>query len=146
MLDDQLCFALYAATNAVTRTYRPLLAALGLTYPQYLVLLVLWQDGALPVREIAARLRLSPSAITPLIDQLEVSGLVSRAHSGTDRRLVIVVLREAGRALHQAAAAAQEAVVCRTGLSEDALQALRGELTALVDRIAPSRGAKQRAG
>ncbi len=141
-LDDQLCFALYAATNAVTRAYRPLLGALGFTYPQYLVMLALWQDGALSVREIAARLRLGPSAITPLIDQLEAAGFVSRTRSGTDRRMVTVVVSETGRNLHEAAAAAQEAVVCRTGLSEDALRALRDELNALVDRIASPRPVK----
>lgn len=135
-LDDQLCFALYAATNAVTRTYRPLLGALGLTYPQYLVMLVLWQDGATSVRGIAARLQLGASAITPMIDQLETAGLVTRARSGRDRRVVLVALTEVGRRLEEAAAAAQEAVVCRTGLSEQALAALRQDLVALVDRIA----------
>lgn len=137
-LDDQLCFALYAATNAVTRAYRPLLGALGLTYPQYLVMLVLWQDGATAIRGIAARLQLGPSAITPLVDQLEAAGLVTRERSGADRRVVRVFLTEAGRRLEEAAAIAQEAVVCRTGLSEQDLAALRDDLNALVDRIAAS--------
>lgn len=135
-LDDQLCFALYAATNAVTRSYRPLLGALGLTYPQYLVMLVLWQDGATSVRGIADQLQLGASAITPMVDQLETAGLATRVRSNTDRRVVVVVLTEAGRKLEAAAAAVQEAVVCRTGLSEQALATLRSDLNALVDRIA----------
>lgn len=142
-LDDQLCFALYAATNAVTRAYRPLLGALDLTYPQYLVMLVLWQDGATPIRGIAARLQLGPSAISPLVDQLEAAGLVTRLRGGSDRRIVVVELTEAGRHLEEAAAIAQEAVVCRTGLSEAALAALRQDLVALVDRIALSDAASE---
>ncbi len=137
-LDDQLCFALYAATKAVTRAYRPLLGALGLTYPQYLVMLVLWQDGALPARGIAHRLQLGASAITPLIDQLEAGGLVARERGTKDRRLVVIGLTPAGRQLEHAAALAQEAVVCQVGLTEAALADLRAELNALVGRIAKS--------
>ncbi|SFL58216.1 MarR family winged helix-turn-helix transcriptional regulator [Methylorubrum salsuginis] len=136
-LDDQLCFALYAATNAVVRAYRPLLGELGLTYPQYLVMLALWQDGAAPAHTLAARLQLGASAITPLVDRLEAAGLVTRAR-GTDRRVVLVALTEAGRRLEEKVAVAQQAVVCRTGLEEDSLAALRQELKALADRIAGS--------
>ncbi|WP_132251303.1 MarR family winged helix-turn-helix transcriptional regulator [Methylobacterium segetis] len=136
-LDDQLCFALYAATNAVVRAYRPLLAEVGLTYPQYLVMLALWQDGVTPVHELAARLQLGPSAITPLVDRLEAAGLVTRARAA-DRRLVLVALTEAGRALEDRAATVQGAVVCRTGLAEGDLAALRQELKDLTDRIATS--------
>lgn len=142
-LDDQLCFALYAATNAVTRTYRPLLGALGLTYPQYLVMLVLWQDGAKSIRGIATRLQLGPSAITPLVDQLEAAELVTRVRGGSDRRIVVVELTEAGRHLEDAAAIAQDAVVCGTGLTDEALAALRQTLVDLVDRIALSATASQ---
>ncbi len=136
-LDDQLCFALYAATNAVVRAYRPLLGELGLTYPQYLVMLALWQDGAAPARTLAARLQLGASAITPLVDRLEAAGLVTRAR-GADRRVVLVALTEAGRRREERVAVAQETVVCRTGLAEDSLAELRQELKALVDRIAVS--------
>lgn len=142
-LDDQLCFALYAATNAVTRTYRPLLGALGLTYPQYLVMLVLWQDGAKSIRGIAARLQLGPSAITPLVDQLEAAELVTRVRGGSDRRIVVVELTEVGRHLEDAAAIAQDAVVCGTGLTDEALAALRHTLVDLVDRIVLSATASQ---
>lgn len=135
-LDDQLCFALYAATNAVTRAYRPLLGAIGLTYPQYLVMLALWQEGALPVRGLAEQLQLGANAISPLVDHLEAEGLVTRVRSESDRRVVTVELTEAGRSLEDSAARAQEAVVCRTGLSAPDLVALREDLNALVERMA----------
>ncbi len=134
-LDDQLCFALYAATNAVVRAYRPLLGELGLTYPQYLVMLALWQDGAMPVHDLAARLRQAPSAITPLVDRLEAAGFVARARAA-DRRVVLVSLTETGRLLEDKVAVAQQAVVCRTGLGEHDLAGLRQELRDLTDRIA----------
>ena len=96
-LDDQLCFALYAATNAVTRTYRPLLAKIGITYPQYLVMLVLWQHGPNSVGAVGKRLHLAASAITPLVDQLERAGMVARARGTADRRVVQVRLTDKGR-------------------------------------------------
>ncbi len=138
-IDDQLCFALYAATNAVTRAYRPLLAALDLTYPQYLVMMVLWQDGAATVGRIADRLRLGSNAVTPLVDQLEASGLIARRRDETDRRLVFVTPTEAGRRLERSAALAQESVVGRTGLSDADLAVLREDLHRLVNRLAASR-------
>lgn len=134
-LDEQLCFALYAATNAVVRTYRPLLDAIGLTYPQYLVMLVLWQDGERAVHEIADRLHLPPHALAPLLGRLERSGLVQRRRLAPDRRVVRVRLTAAGRELRSTAAAVQHSVVCHTGLSADALDALRDELHELVERM-----------
>lgn len=134
-LDDQICFALYAATNAVVRAYRPLLGELGLTYPQYLVMLALWQDGAAPVHALALRLQLGSSALTPLVDRLEAAGFVTRAR-GADRRVVLVALTEAGRLLEDKVAVAQQAVVCRTGLAERDLAELRQELKDLAGRVA----------
>ena len=136
-LDDQLCFALYAATNAVVRAYRPLLAELGLTYPQYLVMLALWQDGTTPVHALAERLRLGSNAVTPLVDRLETAGFVTRAR-GTDRRVVFVALTQAGTELEGTISAAQQSVVCRTGLGDRDLAELRQELKDLTDRIAAS--------
>jgi len=95
-LDDQLCFALYAATNAVTRSYRARLETVGLTYPQYLVMLVLWQDGPSPISHIAARLSLAPNAITPLLDKLEKIALVKRKRNEADRRVIRIELTEKG--------------------------------------------------
>lgn len=136
VLDDQLCFALYAATNAVTRAYRPLLKCLDLTYPQYLVMLVLWQDGPRSARSIADRLKLPPNAISPLIDRLEAAGLISRRRDGEDRRIVHISLTGKGAALERAAAEAQGAVACRAGMSEAQMGALRDELHRLTGRLA----------
>ncbi|WP_267421462.1 MarR family transcriptional regulator [Methylobacterium sp. GC_Met_2] len=134
-LDDQICFALYAATNAVVRAYRPLLGERGLTYPQYLVMLALWQDGASPIHSLAERLQLGSNAITPLVDRLEAAGFVTRAR-GTDRRVVFVALTEAGRLLEVELAVAQQDIACRTGLSEGDLADLRQDLKDLADRVA----------
>lgn len=132
-LDDQLCFALYAATNAITRAYRPLLRELGLTYPQYLTLMALWQHGTGAVSEIAQRLDLPPHALTPLLQRLEQAGLIVRRRSSLDNRSVLIELTSAGVELQTSAAAVQRTVECATRLSPDALFALRGELHDLVN-------------
>ncbi len=142
-LDDQLCFALYAATNAVTRAYRPRLEQIGLTYPQYLVLLVLWQDGDSTLGAIARRLGLGANAVTPLVDRLDHAGLLTRARDDEDRRLVHVALTAKGRALEADTALTQHAVECETQLEPEALAALREELMALVRRMEPDRFAPQ---
>lgn len=134
-LDDQLCFALYAATHAMTRSYRPLLAAIGLTYPQYLVMLTLWQDGASPVGHIARRLELDSHAVTPLIRRLETDGFVARQR-GVDRRHVVVDVTARGAELQEAAAQAQHEVVCNTGLSDLELDSLRRQLRDLSGELA----------
>ncbi|MCJ2088029.1 MarR family transcriptional regulator [Methylobacterium sp. E-005] len=121
----------------MTRAYRPLLGELGLTYPQYLVMLALWQDGAMTVSGLAARLRLGPSAITPLVDRLEAAGFVARART-SDQRVVLVALTDAGRRLEEEASKAQQDVVCRVGLSDGSLSALRQELMNLADRVTAS--------
>lgn len=139
-LGEQLCFALYAATNAVTRAYRPLLAELDLTYPQYLVMMALWQEGSAPVGRIARSLQLGASAVIPLLDQLEAAALVARRRDARDRRVVHVELTQAGRVLEASAALAQQAVVCRTGLSEGELARLREDLHGLVNRMAATGG------
>lgn len=134
-LDDQLCFALYAATNTVTRAYRPLLERIALTYPQYLVMLTLWQHGELSVSEIADRLALPGHAISPLVERLETAGFVLRHRGAPDRRVVHVSLTAAGAELESAASAAQRSVACDTGLSPEALVELREQLHELVDRM-----------
>ncbi|MFD1344625.1 MarR family winged helix-turn-helix transcriptional regulator [Litorisediminicola beolgyonensis] len=140
-LDDQLCFALYAASNAVVRAYRGRLDAIGLTYPQYLVMLVLWQDGPQKMRRIAERLILPANAITPLVDRLVAAGFVRRVPDPKDRRAVWIELTEAGTALHDASSRAQQEVECTTGLNRDALVHLREELRSLVARMEGSRDA-----
>lgn len=140
-LDNQLCFALYAATNAIVRSYRPLLAAIDLTYPQYLVMLSLWQDGPSTTRRIADRLRLAPNAITPLIDRLEAAQLVRRERDTNDRRVIHVILTDRGLALRSEASDAQHEVACATGLSLDGLEDMRGSLIALAEQLeGPARG------
>ena len=98
-LDDQLCFALYAASRAMTARYRPHLDALGLTYPQYLVLVVLWDEGPSTVGHLGERLRLDSGTLSPLLKRLEVAGLVSRARRADDERSVTISTTPAGRQL-----------------------------------------------
>jgi len=129
-LDDQLCFALYAATHAITRRYRPLLDEIGLTYPQYLVMITLWQDGPASIGRIARRLELESHAVTPLVARLEFAGLVRRRR-GTDRRQVVVSATQLGRDLEAVAAAAQAEVACATGLDPLELAELRRRLRTL---------------
>lgn len=133
-LDDQLCYALYAATNAVTRAYRPLLDAIGLTYPQYLVMLTLWQDGPRSVGGIAERLALPQNAVGQIVKRLTEKGYVTRRRAA-DRRQLRIAPTDAGEALERAAAEAQEKVVCATALDPGELARLRTELTALALRI-----------
>ncbi|MGA8980657.1 MAG: MarR family transcriptional regulator [Pedococcus sp.] len=131
-LDDQLCFALYAATNQVTRAYRPLLESIGLTYPQYLVMLVLWEADSRPIGDIADRLQLSPHALSPLLRRLEAAGFVARRVDAVDGRVVNVELTDLGRELESAASRAQYDVVDQTGLCDEDLGDLRAALHALV--------------
>ncbi|MGF1551095.1 MAG: MarR family winged helix-turn-helix transcriptional regulator [Paracoccaceae bacterium] len=145
-LDDQLCFALYVATNAIVRSYRPMLAEIGLTYPQYLLMLVLWQDGDRTVRQLADRLKLSPSAVTPLVDRLEAADLVRRRRDDNDRRVVHVELTERGAATEHEAAAVQRRVACNTGLDVQGLAAMRDHLHALAERLSDTTEAEAIAG
>ncbi|HSU03427.1 MAG TPA: MarR family transcriptional regulator [Nocardioides sp.] len=98
-LVDQLCFDLYAASRAVTAAYRPVLKELGLTYPQYLVLIVLWEHGTRTVRDLADALQLDHGTLTPLLRRMEHAGLVTRTRDLADERFVVVALTEAGSGL-----------------------------------------------
>ncbi|KAJ1684567.1 hypothetical protein LUZ63_020322 [Rhynchospora breviuscula] len=133
-LDDQLCFALYAATNGVTRAYRPLLAEIGLTYPQYLVMLALWTNGPCTVGVIAASLQLDSHAVSPLVGRLVDAGLVTRER-GADRRQVVVSLTQRGSALELEAAEVQRQVRCTIGMDSLEMGRLREELLALAARM-----------
>ncbi len=140
-LEEQFCFALYSATNAIIRTYRPLLRDIGLTYPQYLVLLVLWQNGEQTMGDVATRLAMLPGGLTPIIARLEAADLVVRWHDEGDRRVVYVGLTEAGAKLKTAVREVQHRVACATMLSEEDIAGLRGMLHALseqLNRPAPS--------
>ena len=112
-LDAQICFPVYAATNLITRTYRPLLEPLGLTYPQYLVMLVLWESAPLTVKALGARLLLDSGTLSPLLKRLEERRLVTKRTDPEDARRVVVSLTAGGRALKAAAARVPEALLCR---------------------------------
>lgn len=137
-LDDQLCFALYAATAAVTRSYRPMLARVGLTYPQYLLMMVLWEGDGLTVHEIAERLDLAAHAMSPMLDRLSRSGLLTRSRDDRDGRVVRVRLTDEGAALELQAAEVQNAVVDCTHLDAHELAGLRADLHGLVERMRPA--------
>lgn len=136
-LDQQVCFPLYAAAHLVTRLYRPLLEPLGLTYPQYLALLVLWEQSPASVGELGQRLLLDSGTLTPLLKRLEAAGLVTRSRCSQDERRVLVDLTPAGRRLRQRASGIPAAMCAHLGVEprdllqlRDALQRLVGELSA----------------
>ncbi len=132
-LDRQLCFALAATSREVVRLYRPSLEPMGLTHPQYLVMLALWERSPQRLKEIADRLYLEPATVSPLVGRLEAAGYVTRARSATDERAVDIALTDAGIALRERAVAVPGEVVGRLGYSIDRLERLRDELTSLLD-------------
>ncbi len=127
-LDRQLCFALYGAANRVTRLYRPLLDALGLTYPQYLAMLVLWEASPRTVGALGDALDLNSSTLTPLLKRLEAGGLIARARDPKDERRVIVALTDRGAALRDQAATIPEKILCQLDLPLEELGSLRDRL------------------
>ena len=137
-LDHQLCFALYSASLAMTRLYKPLLEPLGLSYPQYLVMLVLWQDDGLTVSQVGERLSLDSGTLTPLLKRLEAQGLLHRLRDAADERRVHVTLSAAGRDLKLAAAQVPAAVACATGCDIDELAQLTSRLQQLRTQITDS--------
>jgi DNA-binding MarR family transcriptional regulator len=140
-LDEQLCFALYAASRAVTARYRPLLEDLGLTYPQYLVLLVLWDHGTVSVRELGDHLKLDSGTLSPLLKRLEAAGVLTRRRSTTDERSVEISLTEAGEGLRERARSVPPQIAGATGLSAEELDDLRSTLEAMTERVSSRDGA-----
>ncbi|GAA2143254.1 MarR family transcriptional regulator [Kitasatospora kazusensis] len=139
-LGNQLCFSLQAASRAFGSVYRVLLKDLGLTYPQYLVMLVLWEHGELPVKRIGEHLRLDSGTLSPLLKRLEATGYVRRARSAEDERSVTVALTEAGTSLRERAVCVPQHILGVTDLSLDeamALQSLLARVTASLDAAAP---------
>lgn len=136
LLDNQLCFALYSASLAMTKLYKPLLDELGLTYPQYLVMLVLWEDDDLPVSGLGQRLGLDSGTLTPLLKRLEGAGLVSRMRDVADERRVHIHLTAAGRRLKTRAAKVPACVLEATQCSIAELQQLTRQVRALRERLA----------
>lgn len=144
-LDNQLCFSLYAATQAITRGYRSRLSAVGLTYPQYLVLLVMWEVGEATVKGLADSLRLDSATLTPLLKRMEKAGLVTRTRDTTDQRVVNIALTDRAREIESNVAAIQKQVACSTGMDERCFRDLQDSLRELIralDEDARHRGAE----
>lgn len=134
-LDRQVCFALYSASRAATAVYRPLLEDLGLTYPQYLVMLVLWESEPKGVKELGEELGLDSGTLSPLLKRLETLGLVERRRSGEDERRVAVHLTLAGRALSSKANGIPQRLADAAGLSAEELEQLRTTLERLTEAL-----------
>lgn len=134
-VSDQLCFALYAATRSVQRLYRPLLAAQGLTYTQYLVMLVLWEEDDLLVSEIGSRLDLDSASTTPLLQRMEQAGLLERRRSTDDERQVVISLTDTGRNLQAEVQQTTDAVTCAATTAATDAAALLNELHELVANL-----------
>jgi DNA-binding MarR family transcriptional regulator len=134
-LDDQLCFSVYAASHAFTRFYKPLLEPLGLTYPQYLVLLTLWETDALPLKAIGERLGLDSGTLTPLLKRMEEAGFVTRERARADERQVIVRLTAKGKRTEAKAAAFPQQIGSAASCSAAELNALRKLLFQMRDDL-----------
>ena len=136
-LDNQLCFALYAASRAMTQAYRPALDRLGLTYPQYLVLLVLWEQDDLSLKELGARLMLDSGTLTPLLKRLESRGFLRRVRDAEDERRTRLRLTNDGLGLRAEAHVVPESLFChvKDEAEAEAMVALRGQLHELTDRL-----------
>ncbi|MBY5933508.1 MarR family transcriptional regulator [Tateyamaria omphalii] len=136
LLDQQLCFALYSTSRAITKVYADLLHDLGLTYPQYLAMLVLWEKDGLSIQEIADRLQLEGATTTPLIQRIVRLGLVEKRRSTTDERRLGVFLTEEGRSLGARASDVPEQLGCALNISETKARALLAEIKELRAAIA----------
>jgi len=148
-LDQQICFSLNAASRAFGGLYRVLLKDLGLTYPQYLVMLVLWEHGELPVKKVGAHLRLDSGTLSPLLKRLETAGLIRRERSPRDERSVVVGLTDEGAALREQALRVPRRIAAATGFDLTEMEDLRNRLDSLTGTLdaaareeppAPSRG------
>ena len=139
-LGNQLCFAIYSAGHAFNRVYKPLLDRLGLTYPQYLVMLVLGERDGVPVKDIGERLFLDSGTLTPLLKRLEAAHLLKRTRSTEDERQVLISLTSQGQALREKAKAVPEAILAASACSLSELSAMKNELIALRDRLNAAAG------
>jgi MarR family transcriptional regulator, organic hydroperoxide resistance regulator len=134
-LDAQLCFALYSTSLAMSKVYRKALRGMGITYPQYLVLMVLWQQDQLTVSEVGARLFLDSATLTPLLKRMEQAELVRRERATQDERQVVISLTPQGQQLQAAALAVQDEVLCVSGCSLEQVTRLKEELNCLRSRL-----------
>ncbi|WP_341523120.1 MarR family transcriptional regulator [Pseudomonas sp. G.S.17] len=131
LLDNQLCFALYSTSLLMTKVYKPLLQALGLTYPQYLAMMVLWEQDGLTVGDVSTRLLTDPGSLTPLLKRLEGEGFITRTRSREDERVVLLRLTEQGRALQKQAMQVPGCILSASGLDLEKLQKMQSDLLQL---------------
>ncbi|MHB0770830.1 MarR family winged helix-turn-helix transcriptional regulator [Bradyrhizobium sp. 5.13L] len=134
-LDNQICFAVYSAAHAFNRVYKPLLDRLGLTYPQYLVMLVLWERDDVPVKDIGEKLFLDSGTLTPLLKRLEAAHLLKRTRSRDDERQVLIALTPQGHALKDKARSVPQSILAASNCSVSELVAMKDEIVALRDRL-----------
>lgn len=134
-LDNQICFALYAASKEIIKQYKPLLDPLGLTYTQYIVLLVLWEKDNISIKQLCEPLLLDTGTLTPLLKKLEAQGLIKRERSTDDERTVYISLTEQGKNLKERAVEIPQKMFCSTGLSVDDAVALHKQLNKLLAAI-----------
>jgi DNA-binding MarR family transcriptional regulator len=134
-LDDQLCFALYAASRAVTARYRPMLEELGLTYPQYLVMMLLWEQDNQTVGQLGTRLALDSGTLSPLLKRLTAAGLVTRHRRVEDERSVSIALTEAGRDLRDRSVRISEEMIGAIGFDTGEFDDLKSKLRLLTERV-----------
>jgi len=142
-LDQQLCFSLYATSMAINRAYKPQLDALGITYPQYLVLHALWEEDGRTIGAIAERLALESSTVTPLVKRMEAAGLMTRARNPADERQVQVRLTERGRALREDCGCLGETLLARSGMTLAQLDALNRQVQAMRDALGTASATKE---
>ncbi|MBA7468843.1 Organic hydroperoxide resistance transcriptional regulator [subsurface metagenome] len=135
LLANQLCFAVYSTAHAFNRFYKPLLDKLGLTYPQYLVMLVLWEEDGVPVKDIGERLFLDSGTLTPLLKRLEAAGLLKRTRSKEDERQVIVALTPQGEALKEKARSLPLSILAASQCSVAELSTLKSEIVSLREKL-----------
>jgi len=138
-LGSMLCFTVYSTAHAFNRAYKPLLEALGLTYPQYLVMFALWERDGVTVKEIGELLHLDSGTLTPLLKRLESMGLVRRARDAADERNVRISLTPAGTAIHEKEKTVKQGIVGACGQTPDELQALNAQLVRLRDSLNANR-------
>ena len=134
-LDNQVCFALYSAANAMVRAYRPMLKALDLTYPQYLTMLVFWQGDQISVKTLGKQLHLDSGTLTPLLKRLENKGLIRRERSEKDERIRVLCLTDAGKALKQQAREVPVSMLCQAGMPKQELLAMKASCETLLNNL-----------
>jgi DNA-binding MarR family transcriptional regulator len=134
-LDNQLCFTIYACSREISRLYRPLLDELGITYPQYLVLLVLWEKQASTVKELGEQLYLDSGTLTPMLKRMEAAGLIIRQRSSEDERKVVIQLTEEGHSLRKKAACIPKFLLTQSEISKEEFARLLNQFKKLLERV-----------